>query len=66
MEIFNRRGVFTYTSGNDERRIAKDLHIKADSAEEKGYHRLATALRELAKQYERDAERESKRSPFDE
>jgi hypothetical protein len=30
-----------------------------------GFHRFATALGDLADSYDRDAERESKRSPFE-
>jgi hypothetical protein len=45
--------------------IAAGYHKKADALEEKGYHRFATAIRELAKGYEQDAERESRRDPFE-
>jgi hypothetical protein len=65
MEIFNQRGVHGYTAGKDEQSIAHGLHQKAEAVENAGFHRFATAIRELAKQYERDAERDSKRGPFD-
>lgn len=63
-EIFNSRGVHTFTAGRAEREIAATNRIKADAVDAAGFHRLATALRELAASYERDAERESRRDPF--
>lgn len=65
IELFNQRGVHGHSAGRDELAIAAGLHQKAESLEVEGFHRLATALREQAKQYERDAEREAKRNPFD-
>jgi len=64
-ELFNMRGVHGYTSGADERAIAARYNDQANNAENAGYHRLATALRELAASYERDADREAHRDPFD-
>ncbi len=65
MEVFNQRGVHGYSAGRDELKIAAGLHQKADALENNGYHRFATAIRELAKQYERDAEREASRGALD-
>jgi hypothetical protein len=64
-ELVNMRGVFSYTAGKEEREIAARYNTKAEALEQKGFHRFATALRELAKRYEQDAEREASRSPFE-
>lgn len=61
-ELFNMRGVHGFSGGREEREIAAGFREKADAAETRGFHRLATSLRELAASYERDAERESKRN----
>jgi hypothetical protein len=65
IELFNQRGVHGFTAGKEEKTIAERLNTKADALENNGYHRFASAIRELAKQYLRDAEREAKREPFD-
>jgi hypothetical protein len=59
------REVHTYTAGREERGIAARYHEKADALEREGFHRFGTAIRELAKSYERDAEREAQRDPFE-
>lgn len=64
-EIFNSRGVHGFSAGQEERKIAEKYRMQADAVETAGFHRLATTLRELAASYERDAERDSSRSPFD-
>jgi len=64
-ERFNMRGAHGFTGGQEEREIAVRYREKVDSAEAAGFHRLATSLRELAVSYERDAEREAKRDPFE-
>jgi hypothetical protein len=66
MDLFNQRGVHGFSKGEDERKLAADFSNKADALEERGYQRIATAVRELAKGYERDAEREAKRNPYGE
>jgi hypothetical protein len=65
MELFNQRGVHGFTHGTEEMEIAKGYHAKADEVELAGFPRFAAAMRGLAKSYERDAERESKRDPFE-
>ena len=65
IEIFNQRGVHGYTAGKEEKTIADGLNTKADALENSGFRRFATAIRELANQYLRDAGREAKRGPFD-
>jgi hypothetical protein len=64
-ELFNSRGVHGFTSGEAEKNIATKYRAQADEVDAAGFYRLATTLRELADDYERQAERESKRSPFD-
>lgn len=64
-ELFNSRGVHGFTSGVAEKNIAARYRAQADEVEAAGFYRLATTLRELADDYDRQAERESKRSPFD-
>lgn len=64
-ELYNMRGVFEFTAGREELEIARQYHKQAEALEERGFHRFATAMREIAKGYERDAERESKRDPFE-
>ena len=64
-DLFNQRGFHEYTYGKEERKIAKGYHENADELDLNGFTRLATSVRELAKQYEREAERAEKRDPFD-
>jgi hypothetical protein len=65
MELFNMRGVFSFSAGKEERAIAECNREKAEALEHHGYYRFATAMREFAKSYERESERESKREPFE-
>ena len=62
---YNSRGLHEFTSGQEERTIATEYRQKADEVEIAGYHRFATALRGLADQYEREADREEARDPYD-
>ncbi len=64
-QLFNDRGVHGYTAGEDERKLAKKNRELADALDEKGYSRFATAMREFAESYERQAKREAKRDPFE-
>lgn len=65
VELFNMRGTFTYTGGAAERKLAEENRAKAEALEQNGYHRFATAMRDFAKSYERDADREAQSTPFD-
>ena len=65
IELFNSRGVHGFSAGREERGLAAKYRMQADAVEAVGFNRLATMLRELAASYERDAERESSRDPFD-
>lgn len=64
-ELFNSRDVHSWTAGREERELAKKYRTQAEEVEVRGYHRLASSLRELAVSYDRDAEREASRDPFD-
>ena len=66
MDLFNQRGVHGFSKGEEEIKLAAGFSAKADALEDKGYQRIATAVRELAKNYERDAEREARRNPYGE
>jgi hypothetical protein len=65
MELFNRRGVHGFSAGKEERQIAASNREKAEVLEHHGYHRFANAMLEFAKSYEREADRESKRDPYE-
>jgi hypothetical protein len=65
VELFNKRGTFTWTAGEDEKRLAKEYREKAAAVDREGYFRLAACLRDLAASYEHDADREASRDPFD-
>ncbi len=65
-ELFNSRGVHSWTAGKEERQLAQKYRSWAEAAETRGYVRLASTLHNLAESYVRDAERESVRDPYDE
>lgn len=64
-ELFNSRGVFTWTSGQEEKKVAAKYTGQAEKLEDSGYHRLAKSLRKLAAAYAKDAEREANRDPLE-
>lgn len=64
-ELFNQRGVHGFTSGREERELAAQNRAQAESLEAAGFTRSAAAMREFARRYERDAEREESRDPFE-
>lgn len=66
IELFNQRGVHDFTAGREERELAQQNREKAEALETAGYSRFATAMREFARSYERDAKRDALRSPFEE
>ena len=63
--LFNKRGVYGFSHGEEERQIAEDYRQKAKALTDNGFHRFADVVRGLAKGYEQDAERESGRDIFD-
>jgi hypothetical protein len=66
IKLFNRRGTYGFTAGREERKIAAGYRKKADAVENAGYSRLAASLRDLAKSYEQEAERDAARGAIDE
>jgi len=64
-ELFNHRGVHGFTHGKEERELAAKNREKAEALDSKGFTRFGTAMREFAEQYDRQAEREEKRDPFE-
>ena len=64
-QLFNDRGVHTYTHGEEERRLAAENREKAESLEQNGFTRFAAEMREFAERYERQADVEEKRHPID-
>lgn len=64
--LFNARGVhWVDPEGREERELAKKFRNQAEEVEARGYHRLASSLRELAISYEREAERQASKENFD-
>ncbi len=57
-EIFNSRGAHIVDpTGKNEKEIANHWKLRASETEDKGYQRLAASLINLAKSYDREAER---------
>lgn len=63
--LYNSRGVHGFTAGKEERELAARNREKADALDQGGYSRFATAMREFAESYEREAEREASRREFE-
>ncbi len=55
-ELFNSRGVYWSSKGEAERELAKVNREKADELDSRGFTRFATAMREFADGYIREAE----------
>lgn len=53
------RGVYWGTGGEEERKLAEDYRAKAETLDENGYPRFAGTVRDIAKSFEREAEREA-------
>ncbi|MDF0675658.1 MAG: hypothetical protein P0120_15160 [Nitrospira sp.] len=64
--LFNKRGVYGFSHGEEEKQIAEDYRQKAKALSDNGFQRVADTIRGLAETYERDAERESSRDILDE
>lgn len=62
--LFNKRGVYGFTHGREELEIAQKYRDYATRYDAAKFTLIAATLRSLADSYERDAERESKRNPF--
>lgn len=66
MALYNARGVhWVDPSGRSERELAASYRGKAEEIENAGFPRLASTLRGLADEYEREAERVVSRERFD-
>jgi hypothetical protein len=65
-ELYNQRGIHGFTYGREERELAKKNREKAEALDTRGFTRFATAMREFAEQYNREAERAEKRDLFEE
>jgi hypothetical protein len=63
--LFNKRGGYGFSHGEEEKQIAASYRTKAKALSNSGFHRVADAVRSLAEGYERDAERESRGDIFD-
>lgn len=57
IELFNSRGVYWVDpTGTPERELSSKYRSRAEAAEAEGFTRLATALREMAGTYDREAQ----------
>ena len=63
--LFNKRGMHIFSYGEAEKQIAADYRIKTKALSDNGFFRIADAIRNLAEQYERDAEKDLRRGVFD-
>lgn len=61
----NLRGVHWGTRGEEERKIAADYCVKAEALDDNGYPRFAGTVRDLAKSFEREAQREAYEEELD-
>ncbi|WP_024335924.1 hypothetical protein [Desulfotignum balticum] len=57
VKIFNSRGTYGFSGGEEEIKLAEKWEEIADQADKKGFSRLATTLRGLGKSYREDAKR---------
>jgi hypothetical protein len=64
-EFYNSRGVFNWSGGEEEKKLADKYTEYAKAVNKKGFLRLAASLRKLAKSYEEDSNREATEDPFD-
>ena len=64
-EKFNMRDAFFGSSGEEEKALSKEYEQYAEDSEKERFSRLATSLREIARIYKLDAEREAKSDPYD-
>jgi hypothetical protein len=64
-QLYNSRGVHGFSAGKAERNLADRYRKRAEDVEAAGYTRLGSTLRERAASYDRAAEREAARDPFD-
>ena len=65
IKLSNQRGVYSFTSGEEEHNLAQINREKADELEKRGHVRFATAMREFARNYDRQAKNDSERDLFE-
>ena len=65
LALKNQRGVHSFSHGAQERILAQGYREKAEALDIAGFTRFATTMRELADQYDADAERDERRDPFE-
>lgn len=63
--LFNSRGVYGFSAGKEEEKIALEYRRKAEDVESHGYHRLSDALKDLSDIYQREANVEEKKKLSD-
>jgi hypothetical protein len=64
-ELFNMRGVHIWDAGKGEQELAEKYLRQAEAIADRGFHRVATALRRLGDSYLEHAKREAAKE-FDE
>ncbi|MBN2737020.1 MAG: hypothetical protein JXR70_08580 [Spirochaetales bacterium] len=64
IELFNRRGIFNFTNGQEERELAMQNRERAEALDAEGFSRFAAAMREFAKDYDKQAEQQEKWTPY--
>jgi hypothetical protein len=62
--LFNSRGVYGFSHGEEEQKLATFYRDHAQKYELAGFPRIAAELRSVADSYQRDSERESARDPY--
>lgn len=65
IRLFNNRGAFSWSGGEAERELAQHNRNLANQLESAGFSRFATAMRDHAASYDRQAERDEHRDPMD-
>ena len=65
LALKNQRGAHWFSHGAQERELALGYREKAEALEMEGFICFATMMRELADQYDADAERDERRDPFE-
>ena len=64
-ELFNSRGVHSWTAGKEEKMLSDQYGRMAEEVEIRGYISFAVTLRNLADSYARDSESEAAKDPLD-
>ncbi|MEK4006756.1 hypothetical protein [Paenibacillus sp. FSL H3-0333] len=64
-ELYNSRGVHSWTAGKEEKELAEKYRKQAEEVELHGYHRLADVLRQLASSYEYESQLQASEDLFE-